>query len=676
MGRLGARVFTLAWALYALAEFAFGILGPGIQDLIESGRNGLNPWVGVAVMVAWPLLGAVLGGLLGIALRGPLERCEQRGFQPSLLLASLASASVVVAISLNLLYGDSFGRSGFVVVSALFGTIVVSFVRRDGFLAAAGHPWIIVPTLVAWLCAIRVVWIEAPLGLRVGVTLCLLGAGAAAVRLIGPRIAQTPMAGTRLIAGSFAAALIGLFLTHHVPAPALPAPTAAQPEAPPVILIVLDTVRADHLSTYGYERATDPNLARFAETATVYERGIASGDMTLTSHASLFTGRWVAHHGAVPGAPQLPATEKTLAESLKQAGYATAGVAANCGWIASGRGMDQGFDYWDTRCEVSPFNGIGSPYLRSRLVGKIRHYFFPAYAMWEWRSAETITNEGLRVLDRLATDDAPFFLFLNYMDVHRPIHPPEQYRTRFPGHLSGFDMMADWSAMNKGAASGKREPNPAERAHLISQYDGALAYIDDQLARVFAELQQRELLDRSLIFIVSDHGESFGAHSSFGHGKSVYQDVVGIPFIVKQPGQRKGQRVQDPVGLADVLPSIAASLGLEVADDLDGRSLFSPDLDPARPIISESYSIKGRQMHAIVQGQTKWIGRPEGAGELYSLDVDPDELDDLATQQTVLAKELASAFDSVLSGGAAGQEHSLEEEDIRRLQALGYLELE
>ncbi len=676
MVRLGARAFALAWAIHALAEFAFGILGPGLLARFESGSYGLNPWVGVAVLVFWPLFGAGLGASVGLTAAGPLARARQRGHDPARLLASLGSLSVVAALAINLQWGESLGRSGVVAIAALVALIAVSWFKRTGFLAGVGHPWIIIPTLLVWLCAVRIVWLQASLGLRIGATLGVLGLAILAARVLGERLARAPLASGRLLLGALGLSALALFALNHVPPPGLPTAAGDDPSATPVIMIVLDTVRADHLSTYGYQRNTDPNLARFAKQATVYEHALASGDMTLTSHASLFTGRWVANHGAVPGAPKLGDEHETLAELLGDAGYATAGIAANCGWIASGKGIEQGFDYWDTRCAVSPFRGIGPPYLRSRLVGQLRRHFFPAHAMWEWRNAQTITDESLRVLDHLAKDDAPFFLFLNYMDVHRPIHPPERYRTRFPGRIPGFDMMHDWSAMNRGAASGERRVESDEREHLISQYDGALAFLDDQLARVFAELERRGLLDRSLIWIVSDHGESFGAHGTFGHGFSVYQGVVGIPFIVKLPGQQKGQRSATPVGLADVVPSIAALLELPVPAGLDGRALYSANLDPERPVVSESYSVKGRQMRALLQGTHKVVERPGEVAELYDLASDPAETVDLATRQPEMTAALTAAFESALAGAAAGKEHALDAADIERLEALGYLERE
>ena len=293
--------------------------------------------------------------------------------------------------------------------------------------------------------------------------------------------------------------------------------------------------------------------------------------------------------------------------------------------------------------------------------------------MWAWRSADRITDEALGLLPRLSADGRPFLLFLNYMDVHRPIHPPERYRTRYPGRLPGFDMMADWSALHRGPERGGRVPTEAERTHLASQYDGALAFLDEHVGRLLDALDAEGLLDPSLVLVLSDHGESFGSHGTFGHGSSVYQDVAHVPLVLTLPGQTEGRRVDTPVGLADVLPTVTSVLGLPAPGPIDGRSLLDrPRVD--RPLPVESYGQDGLQMRALVHRNDKIVVRPERPAELYALDRDPDESADRATDEPERTAELQRMLERTLRGGANEGRDALSEEEAARLRALGYLE--
>jgi arylsulfatase A-like enzyme len=672
-----AAAFALAWACYAACEVVLGVLLRAVQSHLSVGHYGLEPWIGTALLALYPGVGALLGLAVGSSLAGRSHRATVERALPT-----LASTSVVVALIGNLLALGDFGKSGVVltgVLGALAGLALRSAVRatrpggRDDGWSVLGHPFLLIPLATSFGLITRILLVESPLSQRLGACLALLVVGlAVAAALRGRRIVTHPPRAAA-VATACAVLVLLLHLVDHEPPPPLPPPPEPA-DRPPVVMIVLDTVRADHLGLYGYERATDPNLTAFAERAWVYETAVMPGDMTLSSHASIFTGRWVFHHGTHVAAPVLPEDVTTLAELLRGAGYGTYGVTANCSWIGPGHGIEQGFQYWDARCGRAPFRGIGRVFLRDRIVATVRRSFFPHHASWEWRGAGQTTDEALALLDGLAGARAPFLLFVNYMDVHRPIHPPKAYRELFPGRLEGFDMERDWSSLYRGWRN-DRHPTPAESTHLISQYDGALAYLDAQVGRFLDRLAKTGVLDDALVIVTSDHGESFGSHGVFGHGVSVYQDVVRVPFVLKLPGQEYGRRIATPVSGVDILPTVADALGLPLPENVDGRSLLAgPGAD--RPLVIESYQDSGIWMRGLLRGSTKLVERDERR-ELYDLASDPDETRDLAAERADTVADLAAALRELeLAGGGAGDSPSsaLTAEEAARLRALGYLE--
>lgn len=679
----GAAAFALAFGTYGAVEALLGVILPGTIARIEGSLFATSAPMGVAFLVAYPLAGAALGAAAGALLGTVGARWLRAGWNPRRLLLVAASACVVLALLGNLALFGHLARSGAVFLAVFLALLAVggASARPAGPAARRwpliGHPFLVVPlvttllwTTRSWLTHGEMLW---------RIVVCT-GIFAAALLLAALVRGRAPKGGGRVLAISCALLAVGLFAVNHDPPPpapplAGPASPTADPNRPPVVLIVLDTVRADHLTVYGYQRDTDPNIARFASRSLVFEHAVMPGDMTLTSHASIFTGQWVSHHGTVETHPVLPQKATTLAEILRGAGYTTVGIAANCGWLGPSHGLDQGFQSWDTRCGVSPFHGIGKVFLRTSLQEVLRRAAFPEHAAWEWRSAASITDEAIATLDRLAPTHAPFLLFLNYMDVHRPIDPPERYRRMFPGRIPGFDMEVDWTALNREVHAGHHAVTRRERAELVSQYDGALAYLDGQVGRLLARLHDLGLLDRSLVIITADHGESFGAHGTFGHGDSVYQEEVRVPMIVKLPGQHEGRRIPGRVSGVDVLPTVAALLGLQVPPGVDGRSMLSPDRDPGRAVISASYGREGLQARAVFWRHDKLVKRVGHSPELYRLDLDPREQHDIAGDAPGLVTRLADEMRTLASPRARHRNGSrLSSAEAARLRALGYLE--
>ena len=671
------RAFTWAWLLYGVCETLLAIAWPALQARLSGSVFGHAAVPTLALLALYPLAGATLGTLVERALRIRDARA------PSLAL--LAAGSVVAAMFGWLIARGDLGKSGVVLAAgfaALFAVAALDAQRGDSRRGAwaLATPWVAVPLIVTSGWLLRALLLEAPLAQRLGACAAFAALWLGGAWLARAAITRAWLGARGTLRAAFIAALAlgaACFALLRDTPPAFPAiaPQAVgAAQRTPVVLVILDTVRADHLTAYGYARETSPALAAFARDALVFEQMTTPGDMTLTSHASLFTGQFVSHHGTTVPQPVLVESAETLAERLSAAGYASYGIAANCGWIGTGHGLEQGFAHWDVRCGRALFAGVPAVFLRQFVLGQTRRAFFREQAQWRWRSAQEISDEALRALVQLDASGAPFLLFLNYMDVHRPIQPPAEYRARFPGYDPSFDMASDWTALHVEVNQGRREVTAAERAHLESQYDGAIAYMDDQLKRVFDDLRERGLFERSLVIVAADHGEGFGDHATFGHGHGVYQDEVHAPLIVKLPGEHAGRRIATAVSLVDVMPTVLAVLGLPPARAVDGVPLLGA-IPENRALFAESFDGKGEIARALRRGSRKLVRHRGRANALYDVASDPNETRDLSGSDAAEASERATELAAWLKAQAnQGAGVELTPEEAERLKALGYLQ--
>ncbi|MCE9593132.1 MAG: sulfatase-like hydrolase/transferase [Planctomycetes bacterium] len=475
-------------------------------------------------------------------------------------------------------------------------------------------------------------------------------------------------------------------IEQHVivaPRPAVAAPTHAPLNC---VLITLDTVRADHLSLYGYARDTTPFLRRFAERAWVFDDAIAASDLTLPSHATLLTGLAPRVHGAHPdrrapsGRPLSPAIE-TLAEKLAAAGSHAAAVVANRVYLAESFGVSQGFEFYDQRMASMRFPSAPDWSLRGPLWRWLARVRPEADFDLVYRRAEEVNDAAFGLLASARDAKTGFFLFVNYMDAHVPYFPPAPFDELWPGKLPRFSK-EDYYALRDAVHRGERSISPEESAHLISQYDGGIAYLDAELERLVAKLEELGLYDDTLIVITADHGEAFGERGLLEHGVSVHQNQVHVPLIVKPPRSSEGRRIARRVGAIDVAPTIAGALGVAVPADWPGRSLLDDAADE-REVVAENYPTAwlaarnprlAEVQRAIYRGAFKLIVHESGTRELFDLSKDPDETSPLDASHS----DLVQALDAWLvksqprmpdgAGAGAG------ERATAGLRELGYVE--
>ena len=289
-----------------------------------------------------------------------------------------------------------------------------------------------------------------------------------------------------------------------------------------IVFVVVDTLRADHLDAYGYERETSPNLTALASQGIRFERVLSQSSWTKTSMASLWTGVAPLNHGLLRFDDALPAEARMPAEILKRAGYRTAGVIRN-GWVAPNFGFDQGFDLY-----------LRPPPGRERLQAQSRH---PAGPMLEGTDEDVLTSAS-EFLDAFGSEK--FLLYLHFMDVHQYVYDEE---------------------------------SPAFGASYLDYYDQSIHWTDRIIAHVYGKLEEIGVLDRTIFVVTSDHGEAFREHGFEGHARNLYAEVAYVPWIIGLPFRlMQPVVVEQLVSNIDVWPTLLELLGLPPLEGIDGRS--------------------------------------------------------------------------------------------------------
>jgi arylsulfatase A-like enzyme len=443
-----------------------------------------------------------------------------------------------------------------------------------------------------------------------------------------------------------------------------PATVAARPH---VLLVVLDTVRADRMSLYGWSRATTPYLEELARSAIVFERAIADGTWTIPSHASLFTGRPVRQHGAGLVVPALDGRLPTLAETLSQAGYRTASFSNNS-LVSSRTGLDRGF------AESRALSGLRA-WSRFSWEGVVEALGVPPPLPWlEPDDGAAVTNDLIaRWLDAEGTGDAPVFLFVNYLEAHLPWRVPAEFRRRFMteeqlrrsyalrrsvhGEIVGL--------MNRRVIEqGSGLISPADAEVLRRQYEASIRYLDHRVEELLGLFAQRGMLDDTLVVITSDHGEYLDSHGMWSHLFGAFNALTHVPLLIREPGRRAPLRVAAPVQLSDVYATVlAAALGrpaaagpfaardlVALARAAEGERIAISEVGPLgaagtlREQRQRARADLARLAVPIVTAQDarfKYVESPLARPRLYDLRRDPLELYDVMRYHPEAADRLA-----------------------------------
>lgn len=690
----GALCGLWMWLVYGIVEL---ILTCAIQLLRERNAELLGWQLRPIALVfgAYVLLGVAVGAAVG-TLFALIERFWERDFT----LAHheiAASLMLVVAFIANLVSGPLLSRSEYIafttalLLAAVFIGGLASNVClvRTAFLAnrwvatllVLAGPWIAWEALPGYSNSIRggaSLALTAVIVMTAWLSHCVWSIR---MRVLKVRVV---MAGATLLLFLFAGRFSGM-------------PSSADAEQSAemsvsgrcnVVLITMDTVRADHLALYGYKSDTTPNLQNLAREATVYHRAFATSDQTLTTHASIFTGLYPSWHGAYYAPPDFPEGRPlspksvTLVELLRSNGYRTAAVVANYGFLNPSFGFSKGFAVFDFPSAVRMFKRGKVFYMREGVRRVLRRVMDTSRFEATTLLAADINQRALNSLDR-ASSTAPFFLFLNYMDAHSPYLPPRPFNNLFPGRDTQFEM---FDLLDLGAAvqTGKRPIRESERSHLVSQYDGGIAYIDSQIGDLLTQLRQRGLYENTLIIVTSDHGEAFGDRKLLlGHAMgTVYQDVINVPLLIKYPGQHRAEQSDSLVSQVDLMPTVLDVTGIVAPPGLQGQTLQLRS-QSARAVYAEAntslFNLKRNPVfrglrRAIITDSWKLITWTDGPPELYDLAADPNETHNLYKAGDDHAAELVGQLTAWAAAAPKQVERprKLDKDSVERLKSLGY----
>ena len=401
-----------------------------------------------------------------------------------------------------------------------------------------------------------------------------------------------------------------------------------QQRPPSIILVTIDTLRADRLGAYGNESGLTPSLDRLAEDGLVFTRMSSNVPLTLPSHASIMTGRYPHFHGVRDnGDFILPSSIPTIADRLRTRGYRTAAFVGSY-VLASRFGLGRGFDIYDEKFGVS-----------NRMSQAVEA---------PERRADQVVGAALRWLENQGED--AFFCWIHLNDPHTPYDPPEPYRSEYVKHL----------------------------------YDGEVAFTDAALNTVFDTIRHKGWYDRVAIIVTSDHGESLGEHGEATHGYFIYESTVHVPLIIKLPRSRfAGKRIDVPATLVDLAPTMLGLSGYSGSgvSEFDGIDLVPviKGSSTIRPIYAESYyarlNLGWSELRSVRVGPWKYIQAP--VAELYELDRDPMESNNVLPLEQARATELRKQLLSLEAGSTASvhsaRAETIESSAIAKLQSLGYL---
>jgi choline-sulfatase len=431
------------------------------------------------------------------------------------------------------------------------------------------------------------------------------------------------------------------------------------PPGAPIVLIVVDTLRADGLGFYGYPRATSPRLDAWAERGAVFERAFSASPWTLPSFGSLYTGRYPSHHGSgrgqrtvEGGRPRrffagLDPSVPTLAELLSTTERPSAAFVTNS-FLRPTFGMAAGFQTYD--------------FARNRMLFE--------------RHADALVDRALEWIDRQA--GGSWLLLLHVLEPHLPYDPAPEVAGRFTSGYAGSLALPIGVESNlvRQVKRGEIVLDQSDRAFLRGAYDEEVAFVDAHLGRFLDQLESRGVLERGLVLFTADHGEEFLDHGALEHGHTMFQEQLHVPLVMWGHGVRPG-RHREPVSLVDVVPTVLDAVGQPTPAGIDGSSLW-PVVTGGRAraprALFAQNSLYGDQRQAVIDWPYKLIvNLDHPRRELYDLDADPGEHRDVSSLHPELVDRLEASLPQRSKAAVAGEEVDLDAESRRELEALGYL---
>jgi len=411
-----------------------------------------------------------------------------------------------------------------------------------------------------------------------------------------------------------------------------PSMAAAQKTAPPgwnVVLITVDTLRADHLGCYGYKQIKTPNIDELAADGSRFERAFTVVPVTLPSHTAMLTGTYPMLSGMHDfSANKLSAAQPTMASVLKQSGYSTGAVVA-AAVLDSRFGLNQGFDFYYDHFDFSRLNESNLDEME--------------------RPANVVADVTLDWLNK--NWQKKFFLWMHLYDPHFPYTPPEPFRTDYAGRL----------------------------------YDGEIAFADEQIGRVIRTLKEKGIYKNTIIVLAGDHGEGLGDHGEKTHGFFIYNSTMHVPLIVRVPDGSGSRTISEPVSLVDVMPTILNAVGVETPQQVQGKSLLARIRGSNPEPVARDRSVYGEtflprihfnwsELRAAENSKYHFIDAPKP--ELYDVTSDPQELHNLLSEKKAVGEEMRAKLVGLIREYSAGKELAektgLDPALVERLKSLGY----
>ncbi|MFH1039270.1 MAG: sulfatase [PVC group bacterium] len=469
-----------------------------------------------------------------------------------------------------------------------------------------------------------------------------------------------------LIAVSASVTTFGFFWENREPAVTYEPLKSNSKQDINVILIVIDALRADHLGCYGYEKETSPHLDALAGRGVLFKNCYTQSTWTKPSVASLLTSLYPSRHGTTLHAQELPGELITIAEIVRDKGYITYGLVMNPN-LKKIFNFDQGFDFFDDH-----LMGDKLYYGVLRQLGQKPPYFLRIFKnRFNTHVRDNALLANTNIIPWLKKyNNQNFFVYIHYMDPHAPFTPPPPYNEMFPYVKGDKD------------------------SRTISRYDGEIRFVDVQINTLIGELKSLKIYDKTLIIITSDHGQAFGEHGDYGHGKTIYQDQLKVPLLIKCPGNFYGGRVvEGPVRSIDIVPTILDVLDISSDVPWEGVSVLplikneKTKKSCGNIYIEENLDdtfilggvIKNNEWKYILTEKSELRDvEKEGREELYNLTQDPEELNNLAHLESDVLETMRDFLVSFKNRSPYPAPNpsrvKVNRETVRQLRALGYLQ--